>query len=192
MVEGTGLENRRTGNGIESSNLSLSVGARLEEPGDVRFFLWTSLRWENSLGRVAEWFKAHAWKACVRESVPRVRISLRPCPWSGLAADEGQRPTLPGRVALPHCARRSTAHRANANGPKQCRRVTALLRTIQSRFSSNTQTSGDQRLTLELTPYQTPNNSNALRHRRMRAAKRLIPIDRNSMEIPAPGELHLQ
>ncbi len=25
MVEGTGLENRRTGNGIESSNLSLSV-----------------------------------------------------------------------------------------------------------------------------------------------------------------------
>ena len=25
MVEGTGLENRRTGNGVESSNLSLSV-----------------------------------------------------------------------------------------------------------------------------------------------------------------------
>ena len=25
VVEGTGLENRRTGNGIESSNLSLSV-----------------------------------------------------------------------------------------------------------------------------------------------------------------------
>ncbi len=30
------------------------------------------------LGRVAEWFKAHAWKACVLETVPRVRISLRP------------------------------------------------------------------------------------------------------------------
>ena len=30
MVEGTGLENRRTGNGIESSNLSLSVIVALE------------------------------------------------------------------------------------------------------------------------------------------------------------------
>ena len=29
-------------------------------------------------GQVAEWFKAHAWNACVRESVPRVRIP--PCP----------------------------------------------------------------------------------------------------------------
>ena len=39
MVEGTGLENRRTGNGIESSNLSLSVLLRdLKEPGGVRFF----------------------------------------------------------------------------------------------------------------------------------------------------------
>ena len=39
MVEGTGLENRRTGNGIESSNLSLSVLLRdLKEPGAVRFF----------------------------------------------------------------------------------------------------------------------------------------------------------
>ena len=52
MVEGTGLENRRTGNGIESSNLSLSVGARLEEPGDVRFFFVDKLcagkiRWDG-------------------------------------------------------------------------------------------------------------------------------------------------
>jgi hypothetical protein len=29
-------------------------------------------------GQVAEWFKAHAWNACVRESVPRVRIPLCP------------------------------------------------------------------------------------------------------------------
>jgi hypothetical protein len=27
---------------------------------------------------MAEWFKAHAWKACVRETVPRVRIPLSP------------------------------------------------------------------------------------------------------------------
>ena len=25
--------------------------------------------------RVAEWFNAHRWKRCVRENVPRVRIS---------------------------------------------------------------------------------------------------------------------
>jgi hypothetical protein len=29
-------------------------------------------------GRVAEWFKAHAWKACGGESLSRVRISPRP------------------------------------------------------------------------------------------------------------------
>ena len=29
-------------------------------------------------GEVAEWFKAHAWNACVRESVPRVRIPPSP------------------------------------------------------------------------------------------------------------------
>ena len=29
-------------------------------------------------GEVAEWLKAHAWKACGRESVSRVRISPSP------------------------------------------------------------------------------------------------------------------
>ena len=29
-------------------------------------------------GEVAEWFKAHAWKACVGETLPRVRIPLSP------------------------------------------------------------------------------------------------------------------
>ena len=27
---------------------------------------------------MSEWSKEHAWKACVRESVPRVRIPLSP------------------------------------------------------------------------------------------------------------------
>jgi hypothetical protein len=27
---------------------------------------------------VAEWLKAHAWKACIRETVSRVRIPLSP------------------------------------------------------------------------------------------------------------------
>src|SRR6185369_15600871 len=29
-------------------------------------------------GGVAEWFKAHAWKACIRETVSRVRIPPPP------------------------------------------------------------------------------------------------------------------
>jgi hypothetical protein len=29
-------------------------------------------------GEVAEWLKAHAWKACLRETVTRVRIPLSP------------------------------------------------------------------------------------------------------------------
>ena len=80
MVEGTGLENRRTGNGTVSSNLTLSVkeqsGIRI--PTDrIR-----ELRDPESgllfFGRVAEWFKAHAWKVCLRETVTWVRIPPRP------------------------------------------------------------------------------------------------------------------
>lgn len=29
-------------------------------------------------GEMTEWLKVHAWKACVRETVPRVRIPLSP------------------------------------------------------------------------------------------------------------------
>ncbi len=63
MVEGTGLENRHTGNGIESSNLSLSAPA-LREACRLRGIVMRG--GETMLGRVAEWFKAHAWKVCVR------------------------------------------------------------------------------------------------------------------------------
>src|SRR5262249_48634994 len=35
---------------------------------------------ERASGEMAEWLKAHAWKACVRETVPWVRIPLSP-PW---------------------------------------------------------------------------------------------------------------
>ena len=61
MVEGTGLENRRTSNGTVSSNLTLSVLSQDRFPG------W-----------VAEWFKAHAWKACGVARLSRVRISPHP------------------------------------------------------------------------------------------------------------------
>ena len=33
---------------------------------------------ERASGGMAEWLKAHAWKACVRETVPWVRIPLSP------------------------------------------------------------------------------------------------------------------
>ena len=33
---------------------------------------------ERPPGEMAEWLKAHAWKACVRETVPWVRIPLSP------------------------------------------------------------------------------------------------------------------
>jgi hypothetical protein len=63
VVEGTGLENRHTGEpGIESSNLSLSV--QLLRARSLR--VSSSWRRKTMLGRVAEWFKAHAWKVCVR------------------------------------------------------------------------------------------------------------------------------
>lgn len=48
-------------------------------------------------GQVAEWSIAHAWKACVRESVPRVRIPL--CPplrYKTRNADSRRFPSLRG------------------------------------------------------------------------------------------------
>jgi hypothetical protein len=33
---------------------------------------------DRASGEMAEWLKAHAWKACVRETVPWVRIPLSP------------------------------------------------------------------------------------------------------------------
>ena len=72
MVEGTGLENRHTGEpGIESSNLSLSVLIRVCASGENCKRKTTSRRQPKAgshelKGRVAEWFKAHAWKVCVR------------------------------------------------------------------------------------------------------------------------------
>jgi hypothetical protein len=69
VVEGTGLENRHTGNGIVSSNLTLSVQDPTRWPCR-RVVVWRGAGDEQVLrtpqGRVAEWFKAHAWKVCVR------------------------------------------------------------------------------------------------------------------------------
>jgi hypothetical protein len=40
---------------------------------------------DRASGEMAEWLKAHAWKACVRETVPWVRIPLSP-PVSSLSS----------------------------------------------------------------------------------------------------------
>ena len=74
MVEGTGLENRHTGNGIVSSNLTLSAGVAARRRGSPR----RRVLLKGVPGWVAEWFKAHAWKACWRESVSGVRIPPHP------------------------------------------------------------------------------------------------------------------
>src|SRR5437763_7968 len=41
---------------------------------------------ERASGEMAEWLKAHAWKACVRETVPWVRIPLSPPRWYPLTS----------------------------------------------------------------------------------------------------------
>jgi hypothetical protein len=81
VVESTGLENRRTRKGTVSSNLTLSAGWLCWSAGPVSA-LERRARAASALGdcgavvvmhvpgSVAEWFKAHAWKVCVRESVP--------------------------------------------------------------------------------------------------------------------------
>jgi hypothetical protein len=65
VVEGTSLENWRTGNGIESSNLSLSV-LHQTRWRPRRVVVCGTVSAVQLSGRVAEWFKAHAWKVCVR------------------------------------------------------------------------------------------------------------------------------
>src|SRR5204862_2434676 len=37
---------------------------------------------KNGHGGVAEWLKAHAWRACIRATVSRVRIPLPPPPFN--------------------------------------------------------------------------------------------------------------
>ena len=78
MVEGTGLENRHTGNRyreFESHPVRVDDETRIAEcggPASSAFLV------PHCVGWVAEWLKAHAWKACGRETVSRVRISPHP------------------------------------------------------------------------------------------------------------------
>jgi hypothetical protein len=42
------------------------------------FFVTWHSRKKANYGEVAEWFKAHAWKACIWETVSGVRIPFSP------------------------------------------------------------------------------------------------------------------
>ncbi len=80
MAEGAGLENRYTGNGIVGSNPTLSVfwvGAG-EWNGHRHGRRPLDCVVGSHRGQVAEWLKAHAWKACGGATHSRVRIP--PCP----------------------------------------------------------------------------------------------------------------
>src|SRR5262249_45106511 len=51
-------------------------GGRMDRSSALKNSLRLAKR--RPAGEVAEWLKAHAWKACVRESVPWVRIPPSP------------------------------------------------------------------------------------------------------------------
>ena len=61
MAEGAGLENRWARKGLVSSNLTLSVVADVGRK--LRDGL-PSVQLASGNGWVAEWLKAHAWRAC--------------------------------------------------------------------------------------------------------------------------------
>ncbi len=82
----------------------------------------TLSRYNSRSGEVDEWFKSHAWKACVGLNLPRVRIppspprtkSKKPPPWRFFAfsswrrrlrAKGGHPPRSPRHAGGAHCAR---------------------------------------------------------------------------------------
>src|SRR5258707_3093313 len=67
-------------------------------------------------GEMAEWLKAHAWKACVRETVPWVRIPLSPPPFA-LAGFGWQATLLDGAKGVSRSSSRS-AGRLMTTKPK--------------------------------------------------------------------------
>ena len=66
VVEGAGLENRWARKGLVSSNLTLSVRESGKEKAESvkGLFPFPFPLSAFLFGWVAEWFKAHAWKAC--------------------------------------------------------------------------------------------------------------------------------
>src|SRR5687768_5179200 len=55
-----------------------SRNARQSQPTCDNLMSGRSQIVDSKDGEMSEWFKEHAWKACVRETVPWVRIPLSP------------------------------------------------------------------------------------------------------------------
>src|SRR5436305_10676120 len=70
---------------------------------------------EGPRGEMAEWLKAHAWKACVRETVPWVRIPLSPPAWSRACCLSALLLRSPSRLT-----RRNTRLRRDALPDQSC------------------------------------------------------------------------
>ena len=67
-------------------------------------------------GEVAEWLKAHAWKACIGESLSRVRIPLSPPPFALTGFGWRSHPgACQGEGCLPKPWRRETGAACSAN-----------------------------------------------------------------------------
>src|SRR5688500_13062254 len=100
------LLDRRPGRLVEPA--AIAIFARFRRGAQARF----------RIGEVAEWLKAHAWKACLRETVTRVRIPLSPPPTRAHSALVDEPPTTLGswptkwpRFLAAH--RRSSRHSAD-------------------------------------------------------------------------------
>src|SRR6476659_1153229 len=67
----------------------------------------TARKWLILNGEMSEWLKEHAWKACVGETLPRVRIPLSPPTPSPVARSSAVRVVF--RLRAARCARRDSA-----------------------------------------------------------------------------------
>jgi hypothetical protein len=56
----------------------IAVNDRRTLGGLTQFLTQFCVSGSAKYGEMAEWLKAHAWKACVGETLPRVRIPLSP------------------------------------------------------------------------------------------------------------------
>lgn len=83
----------------------------------------------RQLGQVAEWLKAHAWKACGGETHSRVRIP--PCPYTPI----GRRTIAPDVPSPPGCETPRSAFGATTKGTVEVSAAQGRVRLEQRRPS---------------------------------------------------------
>src|SRR5262249_18343624 len=106
---------------------------------------------------MAEWLKAHAWRACERVTVPWVRIPLCPLPPQPEVLGDGLSPGI-GKRSLP------TDEAADALAPK-------LLHDILLRGFGLSGKFGTNRANWECEPWKNAKSCCARSHRRNRSGK---------------------